>query len=229
MNLNNVILKQQAIKDQQRFIKKHESDINGSKEVVHCQNISHHEKFAVNNGFVTTCLSCNQSCHGDCFVSNVRDCPMMNSDGYCKVCSCPASYHKNADYEFRQVIKQLRTSNWDANSHLKDSYYKATQNKQHALNRIKSLENELKKLEEDLKNKVAMVENLQNELKMIALRPKLSTFDDYIDEMISNEKELSTRDNKKIQLLERLKKQEKILEKIEAGNDVNEILYHLKI
>ena len=215
MSLNNTLLKQQEVHKQKQFIKKHESAINAGKEVVYPKKEVEYKQFPVNNNLVTTCVRHQKSCHPECCVSDKNDCCMMNSDGYCEVCSCPASSHINASYEYRQVVTIKQISNWDTNTNLKNVYQQATRNKLRASNKIKALEYDLIKLERDAKNQLAMVQNLRNDLEKIALRPKLSTVGDYIDQLIENENQSPQRDADKVKLLQELKKREEIIRKLQ--------------
>ena len=61
-------------------------------------------------GFYTTnCITCNRTCHENCTVDQLEQCPAMDRNGLCKVCpkNCHWSAHKNQPYVY--VIRSHRT------------------------------------------------------------------------------------------------------------------------
>jgi len=222
MNLNNQLLAQQQINDKKRFIKKNAADIDAGKEVVYFEKKQEYIKKPSTNNLITTCVRHQRSCHPGCSVSDKQHCCMMNSHGHCEVCKCPHTDHINANYLYVLETKQIRKSNWDLNSNLRSTYNQAKKAKSRSEAQLKKLESDLKRNQQDVQNKLALVQKLRNELEKIALRPKLTTVGDYIDQLIENEEQSPNRDADKIKMLKDLKKKEQIITKLQQNGALSQ-------
>eukprot|EP01083_Nonionella_stella_P008972 26001_1 len=217
MYLDSMLLKQQDIMQEKRFIQKHEADINADKEVFYAVTIHKWEKEPTASHLITTCVRHQKSCHPECSVPNKQDCCMMDEHGHCRICSCPHTEHINADYLYVLRSKQVRKSNWDSNhgSKVKHEQAKAAKTKSEVY--LKRLARDMIKVENDIEYTIACIQRLRNELEKIALRPHLSTVGDYIDQLIENEQDSEYKDQEKIRMLKKIKQQEQVIARLQPG------------
>jgi hypothetical protein len=221
MGLDTQLMKQQEIVNEKRFIRKHAADIDVGREVVYYKNEPKWVKEERTNNYITTCIRHQRSCHPDCCVSDKADCCVMDSHGHCEVCKCPHTQHINASYEYVLKTYKVRVSNWDSNSALKETHTNAKAAKSRSERKLNQLSDELKQTEKDIERKLAMVQNLRNELESIALRPHLITVGDYIDQLIENERESPNKDDEKLTLLKKLKQQEAVITRLQKKGQLS--------
>ena len=101
-------------------------------------------------------------------------------------------------------------SNWDNNKALKEMHDRAMMRLRHSEKELNQMISQLKEDEQMVKEYLPRLQSLNNELGAVALRPQLSTFGDYIDELIRRE-ERSSRGGWKA-----LKKDEEMMNKLQA-------------
>jgi len=228
MDVQNLLLEQQSISDQKRFIKKHQAEIDMGKEVIHYENKTKYVQESCSNHLVTTCIKHQKSCHPECCVQDKRDCCMMDEDGHCTVCSCPHTGHKNAAYLWVLKKWQEPKSNWDVSPSLKKQYNLATKGKSKAQINLSLAEAKEKETEKKIKSHLEIIKSLRNQLERIALRPRLSTIGDYIDQLIENEESKPNRDASMIAHLKKLKRQEKVASAVDKKADTGHLLKHYR-
>eukprot|EP01083_Nonionella_stella_P096384 270942_1 len=217
MSLDNQLRHQQKINAKKRMIKQHQKDIDAGKNVYYMEEEEEWVKEPASNHLITTCVKHQKSCHPSCCVQDKSECCMMNSDGYCDVCTCPASRHINANYEYKLRVTKVRKVNLGKQKVLKQrkSDLSASQSQ------LKRLEGILKKNQQLVNRKLRDIQLLRNELQKIALRPQLTTLGNYIDQLIEIEENSPERDAEKIQMLKALKKKEDIIMKLDEKGSIS--------
>eukprot|EP01083_Nonionella_stella_P108094 313954_1 len=217
MSVDNQLRQQQKINAKKRMIKQHKKDIDAGKDVYYMEEEEEWVKEPASNHLITTCVKHQSSCHPTCCVKDKNKCVMMNNDNYCKVCTCPASDHINADYEYKLRVTKVRKVNLGKQKVLKQrkSDLSASQSQ------LKRLEEILKKNQQLVNRKLRKIQFLRKELQKIALRPQLTTLGNYIDQLIDIEENSPERDAEKIQMLKALKKKEDIIMKLDEKGSIS--------
>jgi len=207
MDLDSLLRNQQTINEEKRIIKKLKSEIDAGKEVVFWKKKEEWVKRPTSNHWVTTCRRHKKSCHPTCCVKDKADCGMMNSDGMCTVhLSSFGAYKRELFIRFgndaRTQIKLGQQQRYAYDVH--DGQKREVQSR----TGFEQATAELRRVEADIQKNLEKVATLKNELEKIALRPKLSTIGDYIDQLIENEEESAERDVERIKMLKELKRKD---------------------
>eukprot|EP00483_Globobulimina_turgida_P012695 UN12718 len=154
----------------------------------------------------------------------------MNDDYCCNVCGCNYKQHANRPYYYEWQITTKQVSDWDKYTTKRELHAAAQAGVSKAQLILKNLAKEKQRLETEVHENIAAILGFRNYLEKVALRPSLSTVGDYIDQLIQNEEDSPTRDNKKIKQLMKCKDQELMIQRILKDGDQTKIhqLYGLR-
>ena len=217
------------LKQESGILKEHEADIITSKDFVYTVTVTKQRKIDMPVGhYVTNCLNCNFTCHGDCIYSDDKDkfkCSAMNNQGEqdatCRVCpnKCSWEVHVNNPYMF-EIYQEEEERTLDD---LKARYDSAMTNKSQVECVMERMKKELEKLNYAVLGLINQARRSLQRLKEIALKPDHLTQVDYIDLMIESEKqEAKPGWKERVATLQEVRKQAEILttvaEQKGAGN-----------
>ena len=137
----------------------------------------------------TTCRKCNFTCHNDCIYSDDRsnvDCRAM-SGGKCTVCPkcCDWTEHSNVPYRIDYYSVHVQKT-YDAQKELHD---KAESGKQRVERLLDEKQQQLHALEVEVYGLVKQVQDSNERLSEIALKPNLLTETDYLELLIASEEQ----------------------------------------
>eukprot|EP01084_Bolivina_argentea_P237874 399669_1 len=138
-------------------------------------------------------------------AKNMIPCVVFNASGQCKMCKCDKTKHEQGKYMYELTQSVEEESFWDQNpdekQEIDDKFMKSQQI-------IQTLDAKIVGIIKDISVKLGIVRGYKNELESFALRPKLTTMEQYIDDLIMFEKNSENRNEQKIQIYKELKKQE---------------------
>lgn len=177
------------LKQEIGILKKHEKDIKDNKDFEYEVDEIKQVKTELPKGRHTTnCLNCNLTCHQNCAFANdsekIKCCVMRN--GLCTVCDdkCSWQQHANTPYIFTyEPVKVKKTY-----AEKQKMYKQAGEKKVSHEEIIKRMMSELEVLGESIQEMMEQVNDCNNILKTIALRPNPLTMVEHIDIMIESEK-----------------------------------------
>lgn len=177
------------------------------------------EKQEYTDGFTTTCIKCDHTCHKNCAYSNddrkIDCCAMTN--GYCTECkgNCHWSNHQNLPYTF-VVVQAEQTINKED---LKMKYFDAKTKLSFKQQVILGIVNDITKLNEEAFLVIQKINQCINTLSKIALQDNVLTSKDNVMMMIQNEKYNKKLGwQKRVNTLNGIKEQMIYLEKIKNAS-----------
>ena len=177
------------LKQEIAILQKHENEIKDNKDFTYEVEETKQKKVPLPKGQHTTnCLHCNITCHKRCIFANDKDkynCSAMK-DGQCTVCDSKCSWkqHSNTPYIFTFKTEKVKKTYAEK---LK-MYKQAGENKGTHEVIINGMMTELDDLGNLIQDMMAQVNECNNILKTIALRPNPLTMVEHIDLMIQGEK-----------------------------------------
>ena len=201
-----------------RIIEQHKTDIEANKNFTYKVTETRQVKHDLPKGqHVTNCLNCNITCHENCAIPNDEDkknCWAMDPSGNCTQCSekCIWSQHANTPYIFEYVQEEC-TKTYEEK---KERYREAEGEKMTHEILVQRMEGELHYLEDEIHRMMADVNECNNKLKKIALRPNPLSMVEHLDLMIEGEKM-----EKRTGFQERIKIIQKFRKRAEIGKDVD--------
>lgn len=202
------------------IVKRHEADIKDNKDFEFEVPQTKHVKTELPKGqHVTNCTICHVTCHENCAFSNDSDkkrCCAMNSEGYCTMCSgkCFWEQHANTPYIFTFITEMVKQKYSDK----EQRYKRAGEGKITHEQVVARMKAELADLDEAIQVMMDIVNNCNNRLKEIALRPNPLTMVEHIDLMIESEK-LEKKDGYQ----SRIGELQKYRKRAEIGKDVHKL------
>uniref|UniRef100_A0A3B3SND6 Septin-type G domain-containing protein n=1 Tax=Paramormyrops kingsleyae TaxID=1676925 RepID=A0A3B3SND6_9TELE len=209
------LAKLDEIKKTQQIIQKHEAEINTNKNFEFEVELMKPDQVSIegSGAYITNCQQCYVTCHYPCAIPDDKDkagCAAMDSQGNCNVCSgkCPWNVHFNQKYrwEYKKVTEK-RTS-----EELKAKYEKASGKKMSAEEIIKTQEEEILRLQDEI---LQLMETSQRCLARLQEIPNPLSTPEYIDLLIESEKaEAKPGFMERIKYLEAMKEQAVIIQKV---------------
>eukprot|EP01084_Bolivina_argentea_P313754 543383_1 len=196
--LDIAMLIQRQVVEKKHIIRKKQEEVDAGKQVWFetYETIFTKEK---TNRKMLSCTVHKQLCH-HCdssdsdryhgYHTTKTGCIMFNRDGICESigCGCDKSKHEFFTQYIKKMVK-VKKSSWDTDFGLKEKQYEEAK---HSLSKseqiLQTFEEESKKNVKNIEDKLAKIQNERKKLEEIALRPKLTTFEKYIDELIELEK-----------------------------------------
>ncbi|XP_030640959.1 uncharacterized protein LOC115821306 [Chanos chanos] len=174
------------------------------------------------NFTATNCNKCFFTCHSGCFLpeeDNIRNCAVMDDDGFCIVCPSKCSYMEHAmekaiyNYETKIEKKTIEE--------LKDNFMKAQGKFMNTKQMLQQLEDDFHLIEDRLKYLITLSSNCLKRLNDIALKPTSLSTAEYIEILIKTEEsEQKPGFEDRIIGLKKMKYESEILEKIARGENV---------
>jgi predicted nuclease with TOPRIM domain len=194
--INERLAKIEELRDEERILKEHESDMLTNKDFKYTVTLTKQRKVDLNPGhYVTNCLVCNYTCHEDCRYNNDCDkwrCSAMDdgdmNTASCRVCpggGCHWTQHVNNPYRFELYQEDEERTQED----LKQKYAEAAEGKVHVQGMIKTINDHLSQLDEHVTEMFDQVRDSSKRLGEIALKPNPLTEVEYIDILIESEKQ----------------------------------------
>ena len=174
-----------------QVLEQHKTEVEGNKDFEYeVEETRQIQKELPKGQNVTNCLHCHVTCHDNCRYADDEEkakCSAMGFDGNCKVCSSKCSWkqHKNTPYIFEFVTEKVKKTYQEKLA----KYEKATGEKLTHEKLIEKMTQELDDLTYQIQYMMAEVNDCNNRLKQIALRPDPLSMTDHIDLMIEAEKQ----------------------------------------
>lgn len=137
---------------------------------------------------VTNCLTCHLTCHKNCKIPNDEDkkkCKAIGRDGYCTQCSCYWNIHRNTPYifEYITVVKDKTYTE-------KLEKYRTAQDENMTRQIVvERMQEELLTFENEILELMENINQSNNILREIALRPDPLSVVEHIDLLIESEKQ----------------------------------------
>ena len=179
-----------VIQQEEVALKIHEKSIMENKNFTYHIKVQKIKKVDLPAGTnTTTCRKCNFTCHDDCPYSNDRskaNCCAM-SGGYCTVCPghCYWSDHSNVPYRIDYYTETV-TKTYNA---MKELHDKAESGKQRVERLLLEKQRQLRDLENEVFSLIKQVQESNERLSEIALKPNPLTESDYLELLISSEEQ----------------------------------------
>ena len=194
--INEGLAKIDELRQEERILKEHESDMLTNKDFTYVVPITKQRKVNLPTGhYVTNCLTCNFTCHDDCVYANDKDkwkCSAMNGDGEsdakCRVCptgACHWTVHCNNPYYFELYQEEEVRTQED----LKQKYAEAQEGKIQVEAMIETIKGRLSQLDDFVMDMISQVHESTKRLNEIALKPNPLSEIEYIDLLIESEKQ----------------------------------------
>ena len=165
-----------------------------NKDFTYTVTLTKQRKVGLPTGrYVTNCLTCNYTCHLECWIPNNDDkwgCAAMDGDhntARCKYCParCHWTQHVNNPYCFEIYYDNEKRTQED----LKRKYAKAEKGKAEVQGMIKTINDYLSQLDEYVMEMITQVRESTKRLGEIALKPNPLTEVEYVDLLIESEKQ----------------------------------------
>lgn len=178
------------LKKEKKILKEHEKDILDNQNFRYVVEETRQVKTELPKGQNTTnCLHCHVTCHITCVYANddqKQHCCAMGWDGNCTVCEskCHWTQHANTPYIFSYETHNV-TKTYEEKLKM---YQKAGEGKVTHEQVIKRMTEEIEELSDFIEDMMEQVNDCNNTLKSIALRPNPLTMVEHIDLMIEAEK-----------------------------------------
>ena len=196
-------------------LKKHETDINENKDFTYTTTEIEMQKVDISGQgrYVTNCIVCNFTCHDNCIYANngdKRHCSAMKGKENCAVCPkhCHWSEHRNNSFYF--ITKEVEVEG--TYKELKKKYFEAKVGMSQAEVVVAGVEKELKDLRHATMKMVLQAHNSLLRLEEIALKPNPLSQADYIDLLISSERqEGSDGWNRRVDYYQEIRQQAEIM------------------
>ena len=179
-----------AIQQEEDALKNHEKSIMENKNFTYHVKEQKIKKVDLPAGTnTTTCRKCNFTCHDDCIYSDDRSkagCSAM-SGGKCTVCPghCDWTEHSNVPYRIDHYSVQVQKT-YNAQKELHD---KAESGKQRVERLLSEKQQQLHALEVEVYGLVKQVQDSNERLSEIALKPNPLTETDYLELLIASEEQ----------------------------------------
>lgn len=137
----------------------------------------------------TTCTECDKTCHKHCKYANDADkakCGAMNRRGYCTACpgKCHWSKHLNVPYILEWYMDEQEQTLND----LKARYDEANKGKVDKEKIMRGLLDDMQKSQQAVAALLVEVKRCRERLNEIAMRPHTMPSEEYVQQMIENEK-----------------------------------------
>lgn len=166
--------------------------------------------------YVTNCMKCNRTCHGNCAFPNDSDkasCAVMRN-GNCTVCpkKCYWSSHVNQSfkYELHEIVEKRTYKD------LENRYLQAESGHNEKMSVVQGLKNHWEKLSKRVIEMMSQVRCSLMRLDQIALRPSPMTNVEYMELLIEAERsEAKSGFLRRIQVLEALKNEAELMRKVQ--------------
>jgi Mg2+ and Co2+ transporter CorA len=173
-----------------KIIEQSQTEIDDNKDFTYVVFETQHSKIGLPEGrHVTNCLNCHVTCHKNCAYANDEDkkkCCVMAASGCCTQCAkkCFWTTHRNTPYIFQyETLKKQKTYTE------KEKKYRTAENEKMTKKKVvKRMHEELCVIEEDIMKLVEKINECNNILKEIALRPDPLSVVEHIDLLIESEK-----------------------------------------
>ncbi|XP_053389217.1 uncharacterized protein LOC123527098 [Mercenaria mercenaria] len=138
---------------------------------------------------VTNCLNCHVTCHKDCCIPNDEDkmgCWAMDRSGYCTQCPdrCFWNIHRNTPYIFEYITVQKQKTYTEK----LEKYRRAEGETMTRQKVVERMYDELYDLEDDILDLMDKINECNNILRQIALRPDPLSVVEHIDLLIESER-----------------------------------------
>lgn len=210
VNMSNIQNLLNKIQQNQKLIEENKNFTFVNKKV---KNI--HEK---KDHPTTICRTCQVTCHADCAFEKDEDkdkCSSM-SNNHCKICRlhCHWSNHTNT----YTVIKQVVVDEILEFADKKDMLLKGKNDVNQTKFMVKNLEEDYSKKRDEVVKRLNEAKSCITALNNIALRPNKMELKEYIELVITNEKE-----NKSNGWMERLSELESIKKQLDTLNIINNL------
>lgn len=224
IQLQNGLNKMSSIRDLFDQIDSAQKIINGSKNF---ETITENDKVVKENlpsgTYTTLCVVCNFTCHQICGIPDDRDkrgCWAISGD-YCTQCpsKCHWTNHHNAPY----IIKTVKVKQKVTLEDLKKKYDDGNKNLSLSQRLMNGMIKEGKEILSKCMNIQENIKDIVNKLARIALNPNTLNSEEYIELLIRSEKqEQKTGWQKRVDGLEAMKKQQKLIRQAFKGEMKND-------
>ena len=198
--------------------------INGSKDFeTYVENDQVVKEDLPPKTYTTLCVLCNHTCHQICLFSNDEEkrlCAAISGE-QCTECEgkCHWTNHHNAPY----ILKTVKVKKKVTLSDLKKKYDDGNKNLSLSQRIMNGLIQEGKEVLSNCISIQEKIKNIVNRLAQIALNPNTLNSEEYIEILIKSEKsEQKSGWQKRVDGLEAMKKQQKLIREAFQGNVKNE-------
>lgn len=216
--------KMTSIRDLFDKIDSAQKTINGSKDFeTYVENDQVVKEDFPPKTYTTLCVICNHTCHQICLFSNDEEkrlCAAIRGEN-CTECEgkCHWTQHHNAPY----IIKIVKVKKKVTLADLKKKYDDGNKNLSLSQRIMNGLIQEGKEVLSNCISIQEKIKNIVNRLAQIALNPNTLNSEEYIEILIKSEKsEQKSGWQKRVDGLEAMKKQQKLIREAFQGNVKNE-------
>uniref|UniRef100_A0A7N6FAK8 AIG1-type G domain-containing protein n=1 Tax=Anabas testudineus TaxID=64144 RepID=A0A7N6FAK8_ANATE len=186
------LVKLEEIKETREIVKEHEAEISRNEKFEFEVTVTKPVQVDISGteNYITNCQKCSVTCHYPCGIPNdadKRNCPVIDRNGYCTQCpgKCYWNVHFSQKYKWEyKEVKEKRTV-----KELKEKYPTAKKANAPVQVLIEKLEDEYKKVQDEVKKLIERSIKCLNRLKEIALKPNPLSTPEYIDMLIEGEKQ----------------------------------------
>ncbi|EDR23012.1 hypothetical protein, conserved [Entamoeba dispar SAW760] len=214
ISLNNGISKMSEIEQTCEQFYLNRDKVNNNQDFTFTVDVTVQKKIELEVGeYVTNCLRCNRTCHYPCYIEgDIKDgCYCIGDNGYCKVCGCHYTQHANGKYRFDYVTETKQQTAQE----VLERYNQGKKGMASAENLLNKLEDEYIKIQMDCYDKELKIIKCINILSSIALNDKITSSNEYLDQLIETENEEKKSGYKKrIEGYKQLKQTNEIIEGI---------------
>ncbi|EDR27868.1 hypothetical protein, conserved [Entamoeba dispar SAW760] len=137
--------------------------------------------------YVTNCLYCHKTCHYPCYIKGdiKKGCSCIGANGYCNVCGCHYIQHTNSPYrhdEKTEIEEQTLEK-------VLERYNEGKEGMASAEATLAILKKEYDKIKIECHGKLIKMVECINVLSSNALNGKITSSNDYLDQLIESENE----------------------------------------
>lgn len=224
-NMHNILSKIDELEQEQHVLEQHQADVEANRNFTYTVEEPMVRQIDISGQgiHVTNCLKCNFTCHENCAYADDKDkimcIAMMN--GSCTVCTgkCRWDLHKNNPFRFEFSTKRV-TRTYD---NLKKRYESAAAANTQKTALVTRLKAEVERRYQDALDKICKAQQILKRLDEIALRPNPLSEVEYIDLLIQSEEDQAKSGYKKrIQCLQKVRKEAELLSKMKDKTIYNE-------
>ena len=187
------LAKMDELRQERQILEKHEADINSYKDFTYQVDVNRVREVQLPAGvYCAVCPRCCYNCHYNCNDDGreLYHCAAMNNSGsrYATCSECPGrcSWRDHVFASFKYELRRERETR--TYSGLKARYESAMSERNQVVAMVTKLEEEIKKINMAVLEKIEKARQCLNRLKQIALKPNYLTEVEYIDSLIESEK-----------------------------------------
>ena len=175
------------LQQERKVLSQHQADIEANQNFTYPVTVTQYVKRDTKVR-VTNCVKCNLTCHYNCvYNKDKHNCRVFNKDGQCTVCpsECHHRMHVNQPFYYEPEQRKEERTYEDLKMRYDDATSKYTQSELV----VHGLDNEVKRVKEDVLARVKQAHKTLQRLEEIALNPDPVSETDYIKLCIETEKQ----------------------------------------